>query len=50
MESEVGYFKFAIILQRKMPIAYVSKSLSQSNYTQIEKELYAILFGFNRFK
>ena len=41
----------AVLLQEGKPIGYASKSLSDSeiNYAQIEKELYAILFGCKRF-
>jgi transposase InsO family protein len=41
----------ATLLQEGKPIAFASKSLSQTeqNYAQIEKELYAILFGCQRF-
>lgn len=41
----------AVILHDKNPIAYASKSLnkSQINYAQIEKELYAIVFGCKKF-
>ncbi|XP_030039191.2 uncharacterized protein K02A2.6 [Manduca sexta] len=41
----------AVIFHGKNPIAYSSKSLtsSQENYAQIEKELYAILFGCKKF-
>ncbi|KAK3527066.1 hypothetical protein QTP86_008649 [Hemibagrus guttatus] len=41
----------AVLLQDKRPIAYASKSLSESeiNYAQIEKELFAVLFGCKRF-
>jgi hypothetical protein len=41
----------AIIFQDNKPIAYASKSLSKTeeNYAQIEKELYAIVFGCERF-
>ena len=41
----------ASILQDDKPIAFASKSLNQSeqHYAQIEKELYAILFGCQRF-
>ena len=40
----------AVILHDKQPIAFVSKSLmeSQQAYAQIEKELYAICFGCSR--
>ena len=39
------------LMQDGRPIAYASKSLTQSemNYAQIEKELFAILFGCKRF-
>lgn len=42
----------AVILQNKKPIAYASRSLTdcQSRYAQIEKELYAIQFGCNKFR
>ena len=41
----------ATLMQEKKPIAYASKSLNstEQNYAQIEKELYAILFGCRRF-
>lgn len=41
----------AVLLQNERPIAYASKSLSESeiNYAQIEKELFAVLFGCKRF-
>lgn len=41
----------AVLLQEGKPIGYASKSLSdcEVNYAQIEKELYAILFGCKRF-
>lgn len=41
----------AVILHGKNPIAYASKTLnkSQMNYAQIEKELYAIVFGCKKF-
>ena len=41
----------AVLLQEGKPIGYASKSLSECevNYAQIEKELYAILFGCKRF-
>jgi hypothetical protein len=41
----------ATLLQEGRPIAYASKSLTKSevNYAQIEKEMYAILFGCRRF-
>ena len=41
----------ATLMQEKKPVAYASKSLNQTeqNYAQIEKELYAILFGCRRF-
>lgn len=41
----------AVILHDKRPIAYASASLTdcQANYAQIEKELFAILFGCTRF-
>ena len=41
----------AVIMHGKNPIAYASASLtkSQVNYAQIEKELFAILFGCIRF-
>ena len=37
----------AVMLQEGRPIAYASKSLNRTeeNYAQIEKELYAVLFG-----
>lgn len=39
------------MLQDEKPIAYASKSLNSTevNYAQIEKELYAVLFGCKRF-
>lgn len=41
----------AVILQNGAPVAYASKSLTetQCNYAQIEKETLAILFGCQRF-
>lgn len=41
----------AALFQDNRPIAYASKSLNKTeeNYAQIEKELYAIVFGFERF-
>ena len=41
----------ATIMQEGKPIAYASKSLTSTevNYAQIEKEMFAILFGCNRF-
>lgn len=41
----------AVLLQQEKPIAYASKSLTETeqNYAQIEKELYAVLFGCKRF-
>uniref|UniRef100_A0A3P9LL44 Gypsy retrotransposon integrase-like protein 1 n=1 Tax=Oryzias latipes TaxID=8090 RepID=A0A3P9LL44_ORYLA len=41
----------AVLLQDSKPVSYASRSLTDSevNYAQIEKELYAILFGFKRF-
>ena len=41
----------AVLLQDGKPIAYASRSLSQTeqNYAQIEKELYAIVFGCEKF-
>lgn len=41
----------AVLLQSNLPVAYASKSLSdtQQRYSQIEKELYAVLYGCERF-
>ncbi|KAM9514757.1 LOW QUALITY PROTEIN: uncharacterized protein ACWYII_045520 [Salvelinus alpinus] len=41
----------AVLLQEGKPIGYASKSLTdcEINYAQLEKELYAILFGCKRF-
>ena len=41
----------ATLLQEGKPVAYASKSLTETevNYAQIEKETYAILFGCKRF-
>ena len=41
----------ATLLQSGRPVAYASKSLTPAevNYAQIEKEMYAILFGCQRF-
>ena len=42
----------AVLLQNGLPVAYASKSLTktQRNWAQIEKELYAIVFGCERFE
>lgn len=42
----------AVLLQDKAPVAYASKTLTdtQRNYAQIEKELLAIVFGCKRFR
>lgn len=41
----------ATIMQEGRPVAYASKLLSdtEKNYAQIEKELYAVLYGCKRF-
>lgn len=41
----------AVLLQGNLPVAYASKSLNdtQKRYSQIEKELYAVLYGCERF-
>ena len=41
----------AVLLQEEKPVAYASKSLTatEENYAQIEKELFAVLFGCKRF-
>lgn len=41
----------AVLLQSNQPIAYASKTLTdcQQRYAQIEKELFAILFGCQKF-
>lgn len=41
----------AVILQNNKPCAYASQTFTsaQQNYAQIEKELYAIVFGCKRF-
>ena len=41
----------AVLIQDEHPIAYASKSLSstQQNYTQIEKEMLAVVFGCTKF-
>uniref|UniRef100_A0A671WXU4 Gypsy retrotransposon integrase-like protein 1 n=1 Tax=Sparus aurata TaxID=8175 RepID=A0A671WXU4_SPAAU len=41
----------AVLLQEEKPVAYASKALTETeeNYAQIEKELYAVLFGCKRF-
>ncbi|VDI69620.1 Hypothetical predicted protein [Mytilus galloprovincialis] len=41
----------AVLLQKELPIEYASRALttSQKNWAQIEKELYAIVFGCERF-
>lgn len=47
-KSAVG----AALLQNGRPVAYASKTLTrcQQNYAQIEKELYAVVFGCVRFR
>lgn len=54
VKLEVDASKFglgAAIFQDDKPVAFASKSLTptEQNYAQIEKELYAILFGCHRF-
>lgn len=41
----------AVLMQDSAPVAFASKSLTKTeqNYAQIEKELYAIVFGCERF-
>lgn len=41
----------AVLLQNELPVAYASKAFtpSQKSWAQIEKELYAIVFGCERF-
>lgn len=41
----------AVLMQDGRPISYASRSLTDSevNYAQIEKEMYAVLYGFRRF-
>lgn len=41
----------AVLLQDEKPVAYASKTLNDTevNYAQIEKELFAVLFGCKRF-
>ena len=41
----------AVLLQQEKPVAYASRALTETevNYAQIEKELYAVLFGCKRF-
>lgn len=41
----------ADLLQEGKPVIFASKTLtsSQTRYAQIEKELYAIQFGYNKF-
>ncbi|KAL6462444.1 hypothetical protein MHYP_G00288660 [Metynnis hypsauchen] len=41
----------AVLLQEEKPVGYASKALNETegNYAQIEKELYAVLFGCKRF-
>lgn len=41
----------ATIMQESRPVAYASKLLNgtEQNYAQIEKELYAVLYGCKRF-
>ena len=41
----------AVLIQDRKPVAYASKSLnpSEQEYAQIEKEMYAIVFGAERF-
>jgi len=41
----------AILLQDNRPVAYASKALTicQQNYAQIEKEMFAIVFGCSKF-
>lgn len=42
----------AVLLQDNLPIAYASKvfTVSQNSWAQIEKEMYAIVFGCERFR
>lgn len=41
----------AVLLQNNLPVAYVSKALTQTQqlYPQLEKEMLAICFGLTRF-
>lgn len=41
----------AVLMQEGSPISYALKSLTESeiNHAQIEKEMYAVLFGLKRF-
>lgn len=52
LQVDASKFGFgASLLQEGRPLAYASKSLTPTevNYAQIEKELFAILFGCKRF-
>lgn len=46
-----SYALGAVILQNELPVAYASKALTtvQQSYSQIEKELLAVLFGCEKF-